>query len=71
MKYKLDCKENFKDSLLFWIARFVKYKLTTLSNKELREPAVLASINYELTKGVKTQNFINFFKWRKISINTS
>lgn len=45
MKYKLDCKENFKDSLLFWIARFVKYKLTTLSNKELREPAVLASIN--------------------------
>ena len=56
MKYKLDCKENFKDSLLFWIARFVKYKLTTLSNKELREPAVLASINYELTKGVKNIN---------------
>ncbi|MDY4860502.1 MAG: hypothetical protein SO144_06385, partial [Campylobacter sp.] len=33
MKYPLDCKKNFKESMLFWLTKFVKYKLTSLSNK--------------------------------------
>ena len=38
MKYKLDCKDNFQSSMLFWLGRFVKYKLNSLSNKELKDP---------------------------------
>lgn len=53
MKYKLDYYDNFSDSFLFWLCKFVKYKLSSLSNKELRDPKKLASINYSLTKGVK------------------
>ncbi|MDD7741586.1 MAG: integrase, partial [Campylobacteraceae bacterium] len=53
MKYPLDCKKNFKKSMLFWLTKFVKYKLTSLSNKELKDPAVLASVNLALTKGVE------------------
>ncbi|MDD6925799.1 MAG: integrase, partial [Campylobacteraceae bacterium] len=53
MKYPLDCKKNFKESMLFWLTKFVKYKLTSLSNKELKDPAVLASVNLALTKGVE------------------
>ncbi|WP_419250117.1 tyrosine-type recombinase/integrase [Campylobacter fetus] len=52
MKYKLDCKESFESSFLFWLTRFVKYKLNSLSNKELKDQAALASVNYALTKGV-------------------
>lgn len=53
MKYPLDCKKTFKESMLFWLTKYVKYKLTSLSNKELKDPAVLASVNLALTKGVK------------------
>lgn len=54
MKYPLDCKECIKESLLFWLSRYVKFKLSSLSNKELKNPQTLATVNYNLTKGVKT-----------------
>lgn len=53
MKYKLDVRDNFDDSFLFWLAKFVKYKLNSLSNKELRDGQALASVNFALTKGVR------------------
>lgn len=53
MKYKLDCKDSVENSLLFWLTRYIKYKLTSLSNKNLLEPKELSSINYNLTKGVQ------------------
>jgi len=34
----------------------VKFKLSSLSNKELREPAALASVNYALNREIKTIN---------------
>ncbi|MSN96288.1 tyrosine-type recombinase/integrase [Campylobacter sp. FMV-PI01] len=52
MKYKLDYKDNFEKSMLFWIARYVKFKLSSLSNKELKDYKILASINFNLSKGV-------------------
>ncbi|WP_169764191.1 tyrosine-type recombinase/integrase [Campylobacter mucosalis] len=52
MKYPLDNKENFELSLLFWLTRYVKFKLSSLSNKELRNPQILASVNYQLNKQV-------------------
>ena len=56
MKYALDCKGSFEKSMLFWLIRYVKFKLSSLSNKELREPATLASVNYALNREIKTIN---------------
>ena len=51
MKFPLDCEDTPPNSLLFWICRFVKYKLNSLSNKELKDPKALASVTFALTKG--------------------
>ncbi|EAK0343126.1 integrase [Campylobacter jejuni] len=53
MKYPLDCEENFEKSFLFWLAKYIKFKLNSLSNKELKNPQALAEVNFALTKGVK------------------
>ncbi|MCV3453196.1 tyrosine-type recombinase/integrase [Campylobacter sp. FU_520] len=53
MKYPLDYKENFEKSFLFWLCRYVKFKLNSLSNKELKDPQALAVVNLALNKGVK------------------
>ncbi|EKQ7380741.1 tyrosine-type recombinase/integrase, partial [Campylobacter coli] len=53
MKYPLDCEENFEKSFLFWLAKYVKFKLNSLSNKELKNPKALAEVNFALTRGVK------------------
>ncbi|EAI4297958.1 integrase [Campylobacter lari] len=53
MKYPLDCEENFEKSFLFWLCRYVKFKLNSLSNKELKDPQALAVVNLALSKGAK------------------
>lgn len=53
MKYPLDCEENFEKSFLFWLAKYIKFKLNSLSNKELKNPQALAEVNFALTQGVK------------------
>ncbi|HEA6929323.1 TPA: tyrosine-type recombinase/integrase [Campylobacter lari] len=53
MKYPLDCEENFEKSFLFWLCRYVKFKLNSLSNKELKDSQALAVVNLALSKGVK------------------
>lgn len=35
MRYDLDFKNSFNDTFLFWIERFVRNKLTTLSDKNI------------------------------------
>ena len=50
MKFKLDFYDNFDASLLFWITKFVKFKLSTLSNKELRSPEILAQVQAKLSE---------------------
>ena len=35
MKYALDCKDSFENSFIFWFIRYIKFKLSLLSNKEL------------------------------------
>ncbi|MCI6989682.1 MAG: tyrosine-type recombinase/integrase [Campylobacter sp.] len=58
MKYSLDHKgkgvDEFKQNLLFWLTRYVKYKLSSISNKELFDKKALASVNFNLTKGVSS-----------------
>ncbi len=53
MKYPLDCEENFEKSLLFWLMRYVKFKLNSLSNKELKNPEILSSVNLALSRKLK------------------
>ncbi len=56
MKYPLDCEENFEKSFLFWLMRYVKFKLNSLSNKELKSPEILALVNLSLAKKVQNIN---------------
>ncbi|MBF0917054.1 MAG: tyrosine-type recombinase/integrase [Campylobacter sp.] len=53
MKFPLDCKDSFESSFIFWLTRYVKFKLSSLSNKELRDPKALASINFALSREIK------------------
>ncbi|MBR8462862.1 tyrosine-type recombinase/integrase [Campylobacter sp. faydin G-24] len=50
MKYALDCKDSFEKSMLFWLSRYIKFKLSSLSNKELRDPKSLTNVNFALNK---------------------
>ncbi len=54
MKFPLDCENSFEESLLFWLCRFVKFKLNSLSNKEVKDPPTLSRVTFALTKGVKS-----------------
>ncbi|WP_281950864.1 tyrosine-type recombinase/integrase [Nitrosophilus kaiyonis] len=53
MKYPLDFKENFNDTLLFWIERYIRYKLTSLSNRQVKDQKTIAEVIEKLTKGVQ------------------
>ena len=53
MKFPLDCKDSFDSSFIFWLTRYVKFKLSSLSNKELRDPKALASVNFALSREIK------------------
>ena len=45
MKYPLNYKDEFSQTLLFWIMRFIRYKLTTLSNHQvLNKEMILQAI---------------------------
>ena len=54
MRYELDFKSNFNDTLLFWIERFIRNKLTTLSNRQVNDKNKLALIIQNLVKGTKS-----------------
>ncbi|MCE3046795.1 tyrosine-type recombinase/integrase [Helicobacter kayseriensis] len=44
MSQLLNCKANFADSLLFWLTRFLRYKLTTLSSKNVQNRDAISLI---------------------------
>ncbi|NCD12562.1 MAG: integrase [Epsilonproteobacteria bacterium] len=58
MRYKVDEKENFEQSLLFWLGRFVKYKLTSLSNRHVEENATFSSIIGALNQGCSSMEVL-------------
>ncbi len=59
MRYELDFKNNFENTLLFWIERFVRNKLTTLSNRQVLDKQKLALIIQQLVKGTKSIDELN------------
>lgn len=48
MKYALEPHNNIESNLLFWIGRFIRYKLTSLSSSKVTKPDVIASILKEI-----------------------
>lgn len=48
MKYPLDYKENIEKSLLFWLSKFVKFKLNSLSNKNIDDSIKFSQISQRL-----------------------
>ena len=51
MRYTIDNKNNFNESLLFWLDRFVKSKLTSLSNRYVTNNKKLSLIIRRLNQG--------------------
>ena len=54
MRYDLDFCNTFDKTLLFWIERFVRNKLTTLSNSNVNDKEKLAQIIRDLVKGTNS-----------------
>ena len=59
MRYELDFMNSFEKTLLFWIERFVRNKLTTLSNRQVTDKNKLAMIIQSLVKGTKSIDELN------------
>ncbi len=54
MKYPLDFKDSFEDTLRFWIERYIRFKLTSLSNRQVKDPQKLSQIIQQLTIGTSS-----------------
>ena len=70
MKYELDCKSDINDSLLFWIEKYMVYKLITLSRRHIDDINDLNDIIQEIKNGTKSIKELHVLikKARKIGI---
>lgn len=60
MKYPLDCESTFSKTYLFWLSRFMRNKITSLSNRQINNKERLAQILQELVKG-----FVSIYDLKK------
>ncbi|MBT3280045.1 MAG: tyrosine-type recombinase/integrase [Campylobacteraceae bacterium] len=51
MRYPLDIENTFSKTYLFWLTRFLRNKITSLSNRQVTDKNRLAQIIQELIKG--------------------
>ncbi|WP_200762128.1 tyrosine-type recombinase/integrase [Nitrosophilus alvini] len=51
MHYPIDFKDRFEDTLLFWMERFIRHKLNSLSNRQVKDKDRLAYVIKKLTLG--------------------
>ncbi|RXJ82680.1 tyrosine-type recombinase/integrase [Arcobacter sp. F2176] len=56
MRYPLDCEISFNKTFLFWLSRFVRNKITSLSNRQVTNKDRLAEIIQELINGFNDIN---------------
>lgn len=54
MRYPIDYKKKFDANLLFWLERYVKSKLTSLSNRHVNENQRLSLIIASLNRGTQS-----------------
>ena len=53
MRYDIDYKQSFRATLLFWLEKFIKSKLTSLSNRHVIDNKKLSSIIKKLNQGTR------------------
>jgi integrase/recombinase XerD len=51
MRYPIDCENSFSKTYLFWLSRFIRSKITSLSNRQVTDKDRLAQIIQELIRG--------------------
>jgi integrase/recombinase XerD len=51
MRFSLDFEDNFNKTFLFWLSRFLRSKITSLTNRQVSSKARLAEIIQELIRG--------------------
>ena len=51
MRYPLDCEDTLSKTYLFWLTRFLRSKITSLSNRQVTNKERLAQIIRELIRG--------------------
>jgi len=56
VRYSVDAKAEFGASLLFWLDKFMKSKLTSLSNRHVEENQKLSAIIGTLNRGTKSMD---------------
>jgi integrase/recombinase XerD len=72
MRFPLDCENQFSKTFLFWLSRFLRNKITSLSNRQVTNKDRLAEIIQEFIKGFDSiDDFKNIIKEvRNIGINS-
>ncbi len=48
MRFPLDISNNIEESLIFWITRYIKYKVNTLSSRNVKEQSKIQNIMVKL-----------------------
>lgn len=72
MKYPLNFENTFSKTYLFWLSRFIRNKITSLSNRQVKDKDQLAKILQQLSKGFDSIELIKATvkEVRNIGINS-
>ena len=72
MRYPLDCEKSFSSTFLFWLTRFTRNKITSLSNRQVNDKNRLAQIIKLLITGFEDINELKLIikEVRNIGINS-
>ena len=72
MKYPLDCESTFEKTYIFWLSRFIRNKITSLSNRQVTDKNRLLKILLELNRNFESIDSldIKIKELRSIGINS-
>jgi len=54
MLYPIDFRDSFDKTLIFWMEKFVRFKLNSLSNRQVKDKERFAKVLSKLTSGTST-----------------
>ncbi len=72
MKYPLDCESTFEKTYIFWLSKFIRNKITSLSNRQVIDKNRLLKILQELNRNFESINSLDIKvkELRSIGINS-
>ena len=72
MKYPLDCEDSLSKTYLFWLTKFIRSKITSLSNRNVKDKDKLAQMIQELARNLYTMDELKVItkEIRNIGINS-